>query len=197
MDFWMEHHSLTPNQEFASINVACTQGQGFGKFKAIVHSFQLSNLTGHLPQVLLSICAVVSLTLGLFQHFSTTHPEGDPLVDWVEGVTIIVAVLIIVSVGSLNDLQKEKQFEGLNEKREEHFIQVIHDGKEQLIDVHDVVVGDVMLLKPSKIIPCNGVFLSGHNIQCNECSVTGESDAIKKLPYQECIALRNKCLADF
>jgi hypothetical protein len=30
----------------------------------------------------------------------------DPPVDWVEGVAIIVAVLIVVGVGSLNDWQK-------------------------------------------------------------------------------------------
>jgi Ca2+-transporting ATPase len=35
------------------------------------------------------------------------------------------------------------------------------------------------------------------NVRCDESSVTGDSDAIKKLPYQECIALRNKRLAEF
>jgi P-type Ca2+ transporter type 2C len=146
---------------------------------------------------LLSICAVVSLALGLFQDFGTTRPDGDPPVDWVEGVAIIVAVLIVVGVGSLNDWQKEKQFEGLNQKREERSVKVVRDGREQLINVHDVVVGDVVLLEPGEIIPCDGVFLSGHNVRCDESSATGESDAIKKLPYQECLALRNKRLAEF
>ena len=57
------------------------------------------NPDGRLPQVLLSICAVISLALGLFQDFGTTRPDGDPPVDWVEGVAIIVAVLIVVSIG--------------------------------------------------------------------------------------------------
>jgi Ca2+-transporting ATPase len=145
---------------------------------------------------LLSICAVVSLALGLFQDFGTTHPDGGPPVDWVEGVAIIVAVLIVVGVGSLNDWQKEKQFEALN-KREERSVKVVRDGREQLIRVHDVVVGDIALLEPGEVIPCDGVFLSGHSVRCDESSATGESDAIKKLPYQECIALRNKLLAEF
>jgi Ca2+-transporting ATPase len=140
---------------------------------------------------------VISLALGLFQDFGTKRPDGDPPVDWVEGVAIIVAVLIVVGVGSLNDWQKEKQFEALNEKREERFIKVIRDGREQLIPVHDVVVGDVVLLEPGDVIPCDGVFLSGHNVRCDESSATGESDAIKKLSYQECIALRDKRLAEF
>jgi P-type Ca2+ transporter type 2C len=146
---------------------------------------------------LLSTCAVVSLALGLFQDFGTTRLDGKPPVDWVEGVTIIVAVLIIVIVGSINDWQKEKQFKSLNEKREERDVKVIRNGRQQLIHVHDVVVGDVVLLEPGDIISCDGVFLSGHNVRCDESSTTGESDAIKKLPYQGCIALRDTRLAEF
>jgi Ca2+-transporting ATPase len=84
------------------------------------------------------------LALGLFQDFSTTRPDGDPPVDWVEGVAIIIAVLIVLGVGSLNDWQKEKQFEGLNEKREERSVKVVRDGRDQLIHAHDVVVGDIV-----------------------------------------------------
>ena len=152
---------------------------------------------GRPSQVLLSICAVVSLALGLFQDFGQTRPAGEPPVDWVEGVAIIVAIVIVVGVGSINDYQKEKQFEALNAKREERFIKILRDGREQLIDVQNVVVGDVVLIEPGDIIPCDGVFLSGHNVRVDESSATGESDAIKKLSYQECIALRDKRLEEF
>jgi Ca2+-transporting ATPase len=54
------------------------------------------------------------------------------------------------------------------------------------------VVGDVALLEPGEIIPCDGVFLSGHNVKCDESGATGESDAIKKVSYDECIALQAK-----
>ena len=47
--------------------------------------------------ILLSIAAVISLALGLFQDFGTPRPEGEPPVDWVEGVAIIIAIVIVVS----------------------------------------------------------------------------------------------------
>jgi Ca2+-transporting ATPase len=47
---------------------------------------------------LLSIAAVVSLALGLFQDFGITRLADDPPVDWVEGVAIMVAILIVASV---------------------------------------------------------------------------------------------------
>ena len=116
---------------------------------------------------------------------------------WVEGVAIIAAIVIVVGAGSLNDWQKERQFQVLNEKKEKRLVKVIRDGAEQQIDVHEVVVGDVALLEPGEVIPCDGIFLSGHNVRCDESNATGESDAIKKLSYEECIALRDKRLKDF
>jgi P-type Ca2+ transporter type 2C len=55
-----------------------------------------------------------------------------------------------------------------------------------------VVVGDIALLEPGEIVPCDGVFLSGYNVKCDESGATGESDAIKKASYNECIARREK-----
>ncbi|KAN0138924.1 calcium-translocating P-type ATPase [Lactarius tabidus] len=147
--------------------------------------------------VLLSVAAVVSLALGLFQDFGTTRPAGEPPVDWVEGVAIVAAILIVAAVGSLNEWQRERQFQLLNEKKEDRLVKVIRDGAERQIAVHEVVVGDVALLEPGEVIPCNGIFLSGHNVLCDESSATGESDVIKKLSYDECIAIRDKRLMDF
>jgi len=109
---------------------------------------------------------------------------------------LLVAILIVVLIGSLNDWQKEKQFKVLNEKREEHVV-VIRDGEEQMIVIHSIVLGDVVLFEPGKIVPCDGIFLLGHNVQCDESGATGKSDAFKKLLYCECIALRERRLAKF
>lgn len=116
--------------------------------------------------------------------------------DWVEGVTILAAILIVAFVGAMNDWQREKQFKWLDEKREERVVKVVRDGDKHIINVQNVVVGDVVLFEPGDIIPCDGIFLSGHNVWCDESHATGESAAIKKLPYYECIALREGRLAD-
>jgi Ca2+-transporting ATPase len=50
-------------------------------------------------------------------------------------------------------------------------------------------VGDIALLEPGEVIPCDGIFLSGYNVRCDESDATGESDTIKKIPYSECCAL--------
>ncbi|KIY43940.1 calcium-translocating P-type ATPase [Fistulina hepatica ATCC 64428] len=141
--------------------------------------------------VLLSVAAVVSLALGFFQDFGPSHDPSQPQVDWVEGVAIMVAIMIVVLVGSINDWQKERQFKALNEKKEERSLKVVRDGVEHLIDVKDAVVGDIAFIEPGEIIPCDGVFLSGYNVRCDESGATGESDAIKKVTYDECRRLRD------
>ena len=39
---------------------------------------------------------VISLALSFFQDFGPAHVPGEPLVDWVEGVALIVAIFIVV-----------------------------------------------------------------------------------------------------
>ena len=46
-------------------------------------------------------------------------------------------------------------------------------------------MGDIAIMEPGEVIPCDGVLISGHNIRCDESGATGESDAIKKVVYEE------------
>jgi P-type Ca2+ transporter type 2C len=66
--------------------------------------------------ILLSVVATISLALGLYQSLGQPHAPGQPRVEWVDGVTIMTAVIIVVVVGALNDYQKEQQFARLTKK---------------------------------------------------------------------------------
>lgn len=133
----------------------------------------------------MSIATVVSLALGLYSDFGTPLEMAlyDDGVNFCEvphvGVAIMIAILIVVVMGSLNDWQKEHQYRKLNDKKEDRGVKVIHDGNEQIINIKDVLVDDICLLEPGEIIPCDGVFLRGHNVRCDESGASGESDAIK------------------
>ena len=135
--------------------------------------------------IILTIAAVVSLALGIYQTVQPDPTEQGAHVEWVEGVAIVVAILIVVVVGALNDFQKERQFVKLNKKKEERFVKVIRSGKSQEISVHDVLVGDVMHLEPGDLVPVDGIFIDGHNVRCDESSATGESDILRKTPADE------------
>ncbi|OTA90141.1 hypothetical protein M434DRAFT_97878 [Hypoxylon sp. CO27-5] len=138
--------------------------------------------------ILLSIAAIVSLAVGLYQTFGGEHENGEPSVEWVEGVAIIVAIVIVVLVGSLNDWQKERQFARLNKKKEDRLVKVIRSGKTVEVSVFDLMAGDVVHLDPGDLIPVDGILIQGFNVKCDESQATGESDIIRKKPADEVFA---------
>ncbi|KAA8652034.1 hypothetical protein EYZ11_009409 [Aspergillus tanneri] len=133
--------------------------------------------------ILLTIAAVVSLAIGIYQ--SVTAKGNEPRVQWVEGVAIIVAIVIVVVVGAANDWQKERQFVKLNKKKEDRLVKVVRSGTTMELSVHDIFVGDVILLEPGDMIPVDGIFIDGHNVKCDESSATGESDLLHKTAAHE------------
>lgn len=135
--------------------------------------------------ILLTVAAVVSLALGIYQSVAKIDGES---VQWVEGVAIMVAIIIVVIVGAANDWQKERQFVKLNKKKDDRDVKIIRSGKSREISVHDILVGDVMHLEPGDMIPVDGIFISGHNVKCDESSATGESDLLRKNPGDEVYA---------
>ncbi|CAM1506425.1 Fc.00g060660.m01.CDS01 [Cosmosporella sp. VM-42] len=135
--------------------------------------------------ILLSIAAVISLAVGLYQTFGQKHEDGEPKVEWVEGVAIIVAIAIVVIVGSLNDYQKERQFAKLNKKKQDRNVKAIRSGKTIELSVYDILVGDVIHLEPGDLVPVDGILIEGFNVKCDESQATGESDIIRKRGAEE------------
>jgi P-type Ca2+ transporter type 2C len=135
--------------------------------------------------MLLTAAAIVSLAIGLYQTFNTPHSGSNPPLEWVEGVAIIVAIVIIVLVGSANDYKKERQFLKLNGTKQNRDVKVVRSGKSRQISVFEVLVGDVIHLEPGDVIPADGIFIDGYSVKCDESLVTGESDHIPKHPADQ------------
>ncbi|KAK1449568.1 calcium-translocating P-type ATPase [Colletotrichum melonis] len=131
--------------------------------------------------ILLTVAAIISLALGLYETLGVEHPPGSPTpINWVEGVAICAAIAIVTLGGSINDWQKERAFVRLSSKKDERDVKVTRSGKQFLIRVHDVLVGDVLHLEAGDLVPVDGVYIDGHELRCDESSATGESDSIKK-----------------
>lgn len=85
---------------------------------------------------ILCISAVVSLVLGIATE---GIKEG-----WLEGASILIAVVIIVSVTSTNNYLKEKQFQKLNAIASAKNINVYRGDTLVNMSVYDLYVGDVV-----------------------------------------------------
>jgi len=63
---------------------------------------------------------------------------------------------------------------------------VLRNGQEKEIPVEEVIVGDVVLVKPGQKIPVDGKVVEGHS-SVDESMVTGESIPVEKTPGEEVI----------
>ena len=151
--------------------------------------------------IILSAAAVVSLALGLYETFGQP-PEYDnegkviPKVDWVEGVAILIAILVVISVGAANDYQKEQQFKKLNSKKQDRSITLIrNNGETHVVSIYEVMVGDVISLQTGEIVPADCILISGE-CECDESALTGESDTIEKYPLKKCLDHFNNDIQD-
>ncbi|KAL6945499.1 hypothetical protein ACO0QE_002959 [Hanseniaspora vineae] len=151
--------------------------------------------------IILSAAAIVSLALGLYETFGQP-PEYDnegkviPKVDWVEGVAILIAILVVISVGAANDYQKEQQFKKLNSKKQDRSITVIrNNGETHVVSIYEVMVGDIISLQTGEVVPADCILVSGE-CECDESALTGESDTIEKYPLKKCLDHFNNDIND-
>ncbi|CEJ54886.1 hypothetical protein PMG11_01174 [Penicillium brasilianum] len=125
--------------------------------------------------ILLTIAAIVSLSLGIYEAAS-----GQSKVDWVEGVAVCVAIVIVVAVTAGNDWQKQKQFGELNKRKHDREVRAIRSGKTIQMRISDLTVGDIVCLEPGDTAPADGIVLANYEIKCDESLATGESDQVEK-----------------
>ena len=56
----------------------------------------------------------------------------------------------------------------VQKKNEDKTVKVIRSGKSQEISNWDVLVGDILHLEAGDLVPADGIFISGHNVTCDE-----------------------------
>ncbi len=133
---------------------------------------------------ILIVSAVVSIVLGV--AFSE-----DPSKDWVDGASIVIAVLVVVLVGSITDYQKEQKFHELNEVQAEGTkYKLIRRGQPEDHISDDLLVGDLIMINYGDIMAADVLLIEGNGIKMDESALTGESDAMKKEKLEKCLELQ-------
>ena len=121
---------------------------------------------------ILCAAAAISLVLGILTEGLA---EG-----WLEGASILIAVVIIVTVTSGNNYIKEQQFQKLNAIATAKDIHVYRGGDLIKMSVYDLLVGDVVQISTGEIFSVDGILIEGNDISVDESSLTGETNEIKK-----------------
>ena len=162
----------------------------FGSNKVFVEpvppfcSYVLEALSDMMLRILI-VAAIVSIVLGCTL-------SDDPSTDWIDGVSIIVAVIVVTLVSSITNWKKETKFHELNEIQAEGTkYKVIRKGEPNDFISDDLLVGDLIMVNYGDIMPADLFLIEGNGIKMDESALTGESDAMKKESYEKCEEIKN------
>ena len=135
----------------------------------------------------------ILIASAVIQIILSTTMTNDNSTDWVDGVSIVLAILVVVLVGSITNYQKELKFHELNEIQSEgtKFTVIRNESPEQLTS-DDLLVGDLISVTYGDVVSADLFLVEGNGIKMDESALTGESDAMKKEPYQKCLELKRK-----
>lgn len=129
----------------------------------------------------LIVAAIISLVVSMI--FEEDHRE----IAWVEGAAILVAVFVVSFVTAWNDYKKEEQFMKLNAYNDaQNNVNVMREGKKEVINFDDIKVGDIVEIQVGMAIPCDAVLIRGSGVTTDESSMTGESIELKKESLEMC-----------
>jgi Ca2+ transporting ATPase len=135
---------------------------------------------GDMMLQILIVAAIVQTVLG-------GTVGDDPGKDWVDGVSIILAVVVVVLVGSVTNYKKELKFKQLNDTNSDMTKYIItRNGQTREVKADAILVGDVVNLGLGMIIPADALLISG-TLKTDESTLTGESHLLEKESLQVCL----------
>ncbi len=122
--------------------------------------------------ILLIIAAVISGIMGL------SNPEEGGLID-----TYIIAGILLLNafIGAYQEFKAQKSLESLK-KMAAPMAKVVRDGEAMVVNVEDVVPGDLVELETGDIVPADIRITESYNMSIQESSMTGESVPVEKSP---------------
>lgn len=100
----------------------------------------------------------------------------------------IIVILVLVIASTLLEFFEEFRSNKAAEKLKELVAttsHVIRDGKEVKIPIKDVTIGDIVNLSSGSMIPADLRIIESKDLYVGQSSLTGESDAVKKLSNSE------------
>ena len=99
--------------------------------------------------------------------------------DWIEVVSLIVAIGLSTGVASFSEWKNGKEFNSLQEQASKIVVKVYRDGHLHELNIDELVIGDVVQLRAGDQIPADGIILDG-TLKVNQASLNGESEDAKK-----------------
>lgn len=115
--------------------------------------------------------------------------------DWYEPVGTIIAVLLVNFVSAKTGVANDDAYRKLKESQKKDTAKVVRDGIVKIVEVDDLVVGDVVILQSGDKVLADGVLVDG-NISVDNSALNGEAEECKKRPADDDFVLPENITGD-
>ena len=95
--------------------------------------------------------------------------------EWFEIVGILVSVLIVSFISTKTTMSSDSEYRKLKEENSHEECRVLRDGKLQVIDCNDIVVGDLVSVQVGEKIHADGFLFDGR-IKVDNAALNGEAE---------------------
>jgi magnesium-transporting ATPase (P-type) len=126
------------------------------------------------PIIMLLMCiAGLYLVLAFFK-----------LSEFYEPIGIFLTMCLVAFVNAKTSTSADKKFRALKDSTKKENIKVYRNGVLTVIDVSEIVVGDIVVLQSGDKVPADGTLVSG-KLSINNASLNGETEEAKKIAADE------------
>ena len=96
-----------------------------------------------------------------------------------EPLGTIIAIVLVASIGAKTEMASDKEYKRLKDSTKKDQCKVYRNGIVTVIDVDDVVVGDIVILQSGDKIPADGILIQG-DLRVDNSALNGETEECKK-----------------
>ncbi len=118
-----------------------------------------------------------------------------------EGIMMLVAMALVAAISIFQETKSSNALKALK-KYTQPKVKVIRDSSEAIVNVEELVPGDIILLEEGMNVPADAIILKENDCTVNESIITGESQPADKqeteghnLLYQGTTINSGKCVA--
>ena len=104
--------------------------------------------------------------------------------EWYEPVGTFIAVALVAFISARTEMSSDKKYRELKNSTKAEPIKVYRNGVLTVVDVSEIVVGDIVVLQNGDKIPADGTLIQG-DIRVNNASLNGETEECKKFAAAE------------
>lgn len=128
------------------------------------------------------LCVISVLMLVLFGlGKANVIPDS---VDWYEPVGTMIAIFLVNFISAKTSMASDSAYRKLKNSTKKDEVKVRRNGKVEVVEIDDIVVGDIVILQAGDKIPADGALVEG-DLRVDNSALNGEAEECKKFACPE------------